>query len=207
MTDSILFVKETSTCHYVLHIATPRLCSEPGFRSRLDSHQETYIRCREIVSPEEYDALDRDLPEKDYPLKKKKTARTGDTALPLPAGETEEADAESQNEKTGSTGAVVDKLKQELKAKQNELLKKALEKIVAGQDLPSNGEFVFEDDEGGMVAFIEVPEDIDGDLAGASLEDILRAVGYDVKAKSEASADDDANDEREERKGQRRDEL
>ena len=86
-------------------------------------------------------------------------------------------------------------------------LKKALEKIVAGQDLPSNGEFVFEDDEGGMVAFIEVPEDIDGDLAGASLEDILRAVGYDVKAKSEASADDDANDEREERKGQRRDEL
>ena len=33
MTDTILFVKETQTCHYVLHIATPRLCGEPGFRS------------------------------------------------------------------------------------------------------------------------------------------------------------------------------
>ncbi|KAI0737661.1 hypothetical protein BC629DRAFT_1241744, partial [Irpex lacteus] len=72
MTDSILFVKETQTCHYILHIATPRLCGEPGFRSRLDSHQETYIRCREIVSAEEYETIDRDLPERDYPIKMKK---------------------------------------------------------------------------------------------------------------------------------------
>ena len=53
MTDTILFVKETQTCHYVLHIATPRLCGEPGFKSRIDAEEEHTIRCREIVSAAE----------------------------------------------------------------------------------------------------------------------------------------------------------
>lgn len=215
MTDSILFVKETQTCHYILHIATPRLCGEPGFRSRLDSHQETYIRCREIVSAEEYETIDRDLPERDYPIKMKKQQRAIDKhgIAPPPAGGEAGADGTPQDAKTAGKGdgAAVDKLKQELKAKQNELLKKALEKIVAGEDLPAGGEFVFEDDDGGMVAFIEVPEDVEGDLAGASLEDILRAVGYDVKPKAAGSSekDEEVAEEQEKQppKGQRRDEL
>ena len=47
--DTILFVKETKTCSYVLAIHTPRLCAEPGFKSRLDSNGEAEIHCREII--------------------------------------------------------------------------------------------------------------------------------------------------------------
>ena len=68
MTDTILFVKETQTCRYVLYIATPRLCGEPGFRSRLDAREEAYIRCREVVSPDEYAHADRSLPETEQPF-------------------------------------------------------------------------------------------------------------------------------------------
>lgn len=50
MADSIIFVKEAKTCSYVLVIHTPRLCGEPGFRSRLESSDETQISCREVVS-------------------------------------------------------------------------------------------------------------------------------------------------------------
>jgi protein OS-9 len=57
MTDTILFIKETTTCHYVLVIQTPRLCGEPMFRSRLEAREESTIRCREIVQG--FDQLDR----------------------------------------------------------------------------------------------------------------------------------------------------
>ena len=49
VTDTILFIKETTTCHYVLVIQTPRLCGDPAFRSRRDSQEQSTIRCREIV--------------------------------------------------------------------------------------------------------------------------------------------------------------
>ncbi|KAH7923498.1 hypothetical protein BV22DRAFT_1015312 [Leucogyrophana mollusca] len=49
MTDSILLVREAKTCSYVLVVQTPRLCGEPGFKSRLESRDESLIRCRHIV--------------------------------------------------------------------------------------------------------------------------------------------------------------
>lgn len=49
VTDTILFIKETTTCHYVLVIQTPRLCGDPAFRSRRDSQEQSTIRCREII--------------------------------------------------------------------------------------------------------------------------------------------------------------
>ena len=49
VTDTILFIKETATCHYVLVIQTPRLCGDPAFRSRRDSQEQSTIRCREII--------------------------------------------------------------------------------------------------------------------------------------------------------------
>ncbi|THH01247.1 hypothetical protein EW026_g1412 [Hermanssonia centrifuga] len=55
MTDTILFVKETQTCHYILHIATPRLCGEP-------------------VSSETYASADRSLPAADGPFRMPKRA-------------------------------------------------------------------------------------------------------------------------------------
>lgn len=48
-TDTIMFVKETSTCKYSLVIHTPRLCSEPGFKSRAEQTEAALIRCRQIV--------------------------------------------------------------------------------------------------------------------------------------------------------------
>ena len=53
VTDTILFIKETTTCHYVLVIQTPRLCGDPAFRSRRDSHEQSTIRCREIIQSAE----------------------------------------------------------------------------------------------------------------------------------------------------------
>lgn len=86
--DTILFVKETKTCSYILAIHTPRLCAEPGFRSRLDSNSEAQIHCREIIPnalPESettstdssatsaadanVDQAGTPLPATDYPLK------------------------------------------------------------------------------------------------------------------------------------------
>ena len=76
MTDTILFVKETQTCHYVLHIATPRLCGEPGFRSRRDTREEAFVRCREVVaSPEQLEGMDRTLPEAPHPFKRPNRAQ------------------------------------------------------------------------------------------------------------------------------------
>lgn len=51
MTDSILLVREAKTCSYVLVVQTPRLCGEPGFRSRLETRNESLVRCRQIIDP------------------------------------------------------------------------------------------------------------------------------------------------------------
>ena len=53
VTDTILFIKETTTCRYVLVIQTPRLCGDPAFRSRRDSQEQSTIRCREIIQSAE----------------------------------------------------------------------------------------------------------------------------------------------------------
>ncbi|KAG8748719.1 Protein OS-9 [Ceratobasidium sp. 414] len=50
--DHIVFVKEVSVCNYLIVIHTPRICSEPGFRSQRDSVKAAPVRCREIVSHE-----------------------------------------------------------------------------------------------------------------------------------------------------------
>lgn len=53
VTDTILFVKEIRTCEYTMVIHTPRLCGEPGFRSRFDDVESAAIRCREVLPPAE----------------------------------------------------------------------------------------------------------------------------------------------------------
>ncbi|KZV71874.1 hypothetical protein PENSPDRAFT_605223 [Peniophora sp. CONT] len=67
MTDTILFVKETKTCSYVLVINTPRLCGEPGFKSRLDLREETPIRCRHVVDEAGMKSADPNMPISDSP--------------------------------------------------------------------------------------------------------------------------------------------
>lgn len=51
MADSILLVREAKTCSYVLIVQTPRLCGEPGFKSRMEMPEQTFIRCRQIINP------------------------------------------------------------------------------------------------------------------------------------------------------------
>lgn len=230
MTDSILFVKETQTCHYVLHIATPRLCGEPGFRSRADSHHDAYIRCREIVSPKEYDTIDRDLPERDYPVKLRKQRYPHQVGKPVIDQSFEESEdqrhqqrsseaaaSEEEEEQEEQTMSLAAKLKQELKAKQNELVRKALEKLVAGNgDLTAEGEILMEDEEGDVIiSFIDVQEaDDDGNQDGLEgdrltyLEKILRAAGHNVQERKKTAASEDERG-KEERKVHhtRRDEL
>jgi protein OS-9 len=82
-TDSIILVREAKTCSYVLVVHTPRLCGEPGFRSRLESRDESYIRCREIVeSIEPSTDVETPLTEADRPLNNKMSQRQPFLAVP-----------------------------------------------------------------------------------------------------------------------------
>src|SRR6202012_1408980 len=69
-TDAIMFVKETSTCKYSLVIHTPRLCGEPGFKSRAEQTEAAQIRCRQVMdSPP---ASDGSLHESAHPSKQQR---------------------------------------------------------------------------------------------------------------------------------------
>ncbi|KLO12613.1 hypothetical protein SCHPADRAFT_853699 [Schizopora paradoxa] len=95
MTDTILFVKETKTCHYVMVIHTPRLCGEPGFKTRLEQREEAFIRCREIVdSPDALAAVKGRMPESAYPMKRRE--RTGVIPPPPVPGTLKEVEGDEQ---------------------------------------------------------------------------------------------------------------
>ncbi|KAI9065159.1 hypothetical protein FKP32DRAFT_1610865 [Trametes sanguinea] len=203
MTDTILFVKETQTCHYVVHIATPRLCGEPGFRSRVDSAEEHPIRCREVLDAEHYNSADRSLPEASHPFRfvrpQKKVIAS---PPPSPA-----ADAQGKDGATGKASAP---------DPHGELLRRALQRLLARQNQGGGADthVVVEqlpDGEGELlVEFIdiELPEGEDGepyadDYADevwmdseegggtefeGRLHDILRAAGYDIRPPQKTNA-------------------
>jgi len=66
-TDTIMFVKETSTCKYALVIHTPRLCGEPGFKSRAEHSEAAPIRCRQIMDDPPPPPADGSLHESAHP--------------------------------------------------------------------------------------------------------------------------------------------
>ena len=177
MTDTILFVKEAKTCSYVLVVHTPRLCGEPGFKSRRETSEESPIRCREIVHsiPDTED----NFPDADHPLK----IPHRKTVLPPPAME------------KGGDPQRKDNL-------YSELLRKTLEAIMASKDgnlqpglveieeLSDNKQVIVEIlDEGTMTE--EQAEALDK-LTGA-----LRAAGYDIKSERQ-QAEHGGNREEEE---------
>lgn len=67
-TDTIMLVREAKTCSYVIVIHTPRLCGEPGFKSRLLAPEEAYIRCREVVDSIDSSANPDGVREADFPI-------------------------------------------------------------------------------------------------------------------------------------------
>ncbi len=150
MTDTILFVKETQTCHYVLHIATPRLCGEPGFKSRIDAEEEHYIRCREVLSADELERVDRSLPPAAYPFKRPKTEKKV-IAPPPPSPEGVKKDKDDA--KKGSADA----------DPRSEVLRKALQRLLTRQEGAQVGDsrFVIERGPDGEAEMLVEYVDID----------------------------------------------
>src|SRR5258708_36019860 len=72
ITDSVMFVKETKTCNYILVINTPRLCGEPGFKSRIDQRDAALIRCRQVVDAATLANADSSLQEADHPFRQRR---------------------------------------------------------------------------------------------------------------------------------------
>jgi len=155
MTDHILFVKETKTCSYVLVVQTPRLCGEPGFKSRRDTGEEAEIQCREIVDAKTERAIN--LPTADHPLK----IPPRKTVLPPPPLKNDPSEPLTVKEKMF-----------------NEILRKTLEALMG----PENGAESTSGGKDGEV-IIELAENSMEDMPVESerLIDALRAAGYDVQ--------------------------
>lgn len=187
MTDTILFVKETQTCHYVLHIATARLCGEPGFRSRRDTREEAYVRCREVVTPEQHARTDSTLPEADHPFKMPPRAEKPVIApAPPPAEEQEKAKEKGD------------------KAKQNDAIRRAIEKLIQSGDLkPGEVTIVEEGDEEVVIEFLDYGEDAGVDGEQLSVHELLLNAGLGVRMEpsSEASDEGDGEGQDEDRQG------
>ncbi|KAF5380935.1 hypothetical protein D9615_003883 [Tricholomella constricta] len=168
MTDTILFVKEAKTCSYVLVINTPRLCSEPGFKSRRDTGEELQIPCREIVDthpPAGTTDAHANLPDTDHPVKLPRRKPI------LPA---------SAREAQVKVGGV------EVKDKtHNEVLRKTLEAIMSGSGKDAKKVALEEysgDDDAVIFEIVEEVDMTDGQLdAIDKLKEALNNAGYDIK--------------------------
>ncbi|KAJ8454190.1 hypothetical protein ONZ45_g19399 [Pleurotus djamor] len=176
MTDTILFVKETKTCSYVLVINTPRLCGEPGFRSPRDSRSEAVIRCRSIVEN------DRDVPvlenrytESEFPFKIPRKSKS----IPAPP-ETQKPSDKPEKNPPRMSGERVD-----------EMVRKALQSFAenkaAGVDGNTPEPQVVVKHTDGDHYVVEFLDEISlDDLQEAEshidrLTDILRAAGFDIR--------------------------
>ncbi|KAG7452600.1 uncharacterized protein BT62DRAFT_989723 [Guyanagaster necrorhizus] len=175
MSDTILFVKESKTCSYVLVINTPRLCGEPGFKSRRDVTEQSIIRCREIVRemPNPLPVMQTTL---DFPHK---LARVKAELPPAPV----------KKVKGGSESY-------------DDLLRKAVDVLFGsggkvGELEP--GKVVVSDDGEVVVEIFEDLDDLDvgkGDGALADrLIDALRAAGIEVATQGEEEEEERIRDE------------
>ena len=196
MTDSIMFVKETKTCHYILVINTPRLCSEPGFKSRVDQHEEASIRCRQVVDAAALANADNSLPESDHPYRQRRAPASSNTPPPLDAAEKEDGLGRDDDDSATHEPDTLDR---------NDLLRRALEAIfqnaagnpeagdgAAGAAEPrvvvedvGDGEMVIE-----FISEVQLDDGVDLERSVDDLsrlmdsnmfEDALRAAGFDVR--------------------------
>jgi len=214
MTDSVMFVKETKTCHYILVINTPRLCGEPGFKSRIDQRDEALIRCRQVVDAATLANVDPTLPEADHPFLQRRAPATNSPPLDAaeaPSGAAAETDGDDASQRSpesaaakGDTGGLED---------HSDLLRRALKAILekaghpqgndGGPDADTAGtapRVVVEDVGDGevLIEFISEIEVSDGGDAERRVEDLsrmmgdakvfedaLRAAGFEVRDKVE----------------------
>jgi hypothetical protein len=200
MTDNILFVKEAKLCSYVLVIHTPRLCGQPGFRSRgVDASDVALIKCREIVdSPPDPSALSPSnvspLREADAPLKSahRKPTSSPDSDSP-PAAAAAPPNEESKMSEDASSG-------EQPTDRYNDLIR-TLSLLMSGKvdgqviQVGDNGEFVIEivddrsvntpnaDHDGAAAASVQEGQPLDGARAEAEnvIVEVLRAAGLDFQ--------------------------
>ncbi|KAJ3505524.1 hypothetical protein NMY22_g17555 [Coprinellus aureogranulatus] len=173
MTDHILFVKEAKTCSYVLVIHTPRLCAEPGFKSRRDSGEETVIRCREVVDalPSDKGAMPKIISDQPFKFARPKTV--------LPPPQPKEKPSSSSPSSGGSPS------KDDLV---NQILRNALESILSGgsQGTEANHDStdaLKEAIEAGEV-IVEFVDDPEVDPQSQRIVEALRAAGLDVRGEA-----------------------
>lgn len=188
MTDHILFVKEAKTCSYVLVIHTPRLCAEPGFRSRRDSGEETVIRCREVVDalPAGKVAMPKIISDQPFKFARPKTV------LPPPQPKEKASSGSPSSGESPSKDDLV-----------NQILRNALESILAGgsrgvEDSDDSTNALKEAIEAGevIVEFVDDPETVP---QSQRIVEALRAAGLDVRGEAVAvkkPGKKDSSDER-----------
>ncbi|KAL0569893.1 Protein OS-9 [Marasmius crinis-equi] len=162
MSDSILFVKESKTCSYVLVVNTPRLCGEPGFRSHHDVDEQAHIRCREIINSPNQQREVYSVSEADHPQK----IAQAKPVLPSPKS--------GDKSRPGAAG--------------DDLIRKALQAIKGQGDgtemvigeVADDGSFIIEipDDEGAGGDVVD-EEMIQRDMQ--KIANVLRKAGLDVK--------------------------
>lgn len=174
-TDSILFVKETKTCSYVLVINTPRLCGEPGFKSRRDATEEAEIRCREIVDVLPQEPLN--YPVADYPIKEPQVRKPH-----LPAVEYvhKTTDGKEDSEMEGNYQA--DQRQEDIV---NDLLRQIVDTLI---DQRRGGKATTPQEPTELV--IELLDDDEQEEIGDKLINALRAAGYDVRGAEYAGLKD-----------------
>lgn len=171
MTDSILFVKEAKTCSYILVIHTPRLCSEPGFKSRLESRDEALIRCREIVESASAQHSDHaEFSEADHPNNLPRRKQN-------PIISSHEGTEAGTNDKAG---------------RYDELIRKAIEMLVGGNSKVVNRDgdhpqVIIEQVNDDGEVLIEFVDDVaafgegTGGVDRSAIAAALRAAGYNIK--------------------------
>ncbi|KAF8628464.1 hypothetical protein AX15_003976 [Amanita polypyramis BW_CC] len=187
MTDTILFVKEAKTCSYVLVIHTPRLCGEPGFKSLLESDDETQIHCREIIP----DALsESDTTSTTTSATTTSDAKVGQAGPPLPV--TDYPLKIARHKITPPPPSTM-KQKPEKDYVYEEILRKALEAVFGGNAkfAPGNAEEIPGYDNGNEVV-VELNGNELMDQSSGAVEELmgaLQAAGYDVRTEKVVEAD------------------
>jgi protein OS-9 len=202
MTDSIMFVKETKTCSYILVINTPRLCGEPGFKSRIDQRDAALIRCRQVVDAATLANADSSLPEADHPFSQRRHPIANHP--PLDAAEAlSGAGVETNGGDASQTDTGPDAKDNVGAYDHNDLLRRALEAVLQKTGNPQgndagttprvvvedigNGEMVIEfiseieTNDGGGDAQRRVVDDLSKVMDSKVFEDALRAAGFDVR--------------------------
>jgi len=200
MMDTVLFVKETRTCEYVLVIHTPRLCGEPGFKSRLEQMPEAAIRCRQIVDDPNVPNSEQGILESNSPHKEKSSRLP---PVPPPAQDP------SQEGIVAKVRNTLDKTSDRVK-----MLQRAIEKMLGGGmggdlavfDLQAGdeGELYITLDEEGLADILgedtAVEEETPRRGTGKTLEEALRAAGYDIKGRKVADKNADESGEKKDKK-------